>query len=50
MNDLEVDDDAPAGRDDHAVLRLKNRIENGWTAETCDEEEKETLKEARDGL
>ena len=45
-----MDDDAPAGRDDHAVLRLKNRIENGWTAESCDDEEKEALKEVMDEL
>lgn len=35
------DDDAPPGRNDHATLRLKNRIENGWTSEIY--EEKETL-------
>ena len=36
-----IDDDAQPGRNDHDVLRLKNRIENGWTAENY--EEKETL-------
>jgi hypothetical protein len=35
------EDDAPPGRNDDATLRLKNRIENGWTAENY--EEKETL-------
>jgi hypothetical protein len=44
------DDDAPAGRNDHAVLRMRNRIENGWTAENYEDEEKETLKEVRDEI
>ena len=34
-----TDDDAPPGRHDYATLRLKNRIENGWTAETDEENE-----------